>query len=80
MTSAQQNGLESKTDRRRKDLHFEWFGPRTGKTMGRQAPLNKSDVVSQLGGLKFQTVLADSQASDFRFKRLSRNPESCSGA
>jgi hypothetical protein len=35
---------------------------------------------SQLGGLKFQTVLADSQAFDFRFKRLSRNPESYSGA
>jgi hypothetical protein len=34
----------------------------------------------QLGGLKLQTVLADSQPSDFRFKRLSRNPESCSGA
>jgi hypothetical protein len=59
MTSAQQNVLESKTDRRRMDLRFEWFGPRTGKIMGRQAPLNKSDVVSQLVGWMFQTVLVD---------------------
>ena len=30
---------------------------------------------SQLGGLTFQTVLVDSQTSDFRFKRLPPNPE-----
>jgi hypothetical protein len=43
--------------------------------MGRQALLNKSDVVSQLGGWTVQTVLVDSQTSDFRFKRLPRIPE-----
>jgi hypothetical protein len=30
---------------------------------------------SKLGGLTFQTVLVDSQTSDFRFKRLPRNPQ-----
>jgi hypothetical protein len=34
----------------------------------------------QLGGLKLQTVLADSETPDFRFKRLPRNSEFCSGA
>jgi hypothetical protein len=36
--------------------------------MGRQALLNKSDVVSQLGGWTVQTVLVDSQTSDFQIQ------------
>src|SRR4029077_13272868 len=35
----------------------------------------ESDVVFQLRGVAFQTILIDSQTSEFRFKRLPRNPE-----
>jgi len=75
MTSAQQNVLESKTDRRRMDLHFEVVWSKDWQDNVMAAPLKESVVLSQLGGLTFQTVLVDSQTLDFRFKRLPRNPE-----
>jgi len=77
MTSTQQSVLESKTDRRRWAYISEWWS-KEGQ-MWWQAPLVGSESRPQLGGWTFHTVLVNSQTSDFRFKRLSRNPQFGSG-
>jgi hypothetical protein len=75
MTSAQQNVLELKTDRRRMDSPFEVRGSRQVERESEGRSARRKQEQSQLGGLTFQTVLVNSQTSDFRFKRLSRNPQ-----
>jgi len=75
MTSAQQNVLESKIDRQRMDLRFEAVWSKEGQDDGTAGAARREGRRSQLGELMFQTVLVNSQTSDFRFKRLSRNPE-----
>jgi hypothetical protein len=67
--SAERAGIEDYW--RRTDLHFEvvWVRQCDGR------PARRKREPSQLGGLTFQAELVDSQTSDFRFKRLPRNPE-----
>jgi hypothetical protein len=71
MTSAQQNALESAKD----GVTFRSGLVEGGKKRLMAGAARRKREPSQLGGLTFLTVLINPQASDFRFKRLPRNPE-----
>ena len=64
MANSQQNVLESKNDQQRMDLHFEVRWSRQGENLMAGAARRKRER-SQLGGSMFQTVLVNSQTSDF---------------
>ena len=76
MTSTQQQKmLGLKIGRRKMNLHFEVVWSKEGNENLMAEAARRKQEPSGLGGLTFPTVLVDSQTSDFRFKRLSRQPE-----
>jgi hypothetical protein len=79
MTSARQNVLETKTDRRRVALHFEVVWSKKGKENPMAGAARRKREPARLEGLTFP-VLVDSETPDLRFKRLPRNSEFCSRA
>src|ERR1700722_228462 len=79
MTSARQNVLEMKSDRRRAALHFEVVWSRKGKRNPIAGSARRKREPARSEGLTFP-VLVDSETPDLRFKRLPRNSEFCSRA
>ena len=74
MTNAQQNELETKADQQRMDSPFEVDWLKKGKVNPMAGAARRKREPARLDVLTFP-VLVDAETPDFRFKRLSRNPQ-----